>query len=86
MVCLLIIIVKLFLFVTEILTPSLFLFEERGRLNTSTGVMTIMGLIRSDAGVYTAEINTIITPSVNLIVICKNVGQHSSANRVKRCK
>ncbi|KAM4560313.1 uncharacterized protein PAE49_012550 [Odontesthes bonariensis] len=44
-------------------------FKERGELNTSTGVMTIRGLIRNDSGVYTPEIDGKPGTPVRLMVI-----------------
>ncbi|XP_042368767.1 uncharacterized protein LOC121962620 isoform X2 [Plectropomus leopardus] len=44
-------------------------FEERGRLNNSTGEMTITGLTVSDSGEYTPEINNMVQSAFNLIVI-----------------
>lgn len=44
-------------------------FKERGHLNISNGVMTITGLIPSDSGVYTPEINNVEGAPIRLIVI-----------------
>ncbi|XP_008302703.1 uncharacterized protein LOC103374397 [Stegastes partitus] len=44
-------------------------FKERGHLNTSTGVMTITGLLLNDSGVYTPEINNVEGSTVRLVVM-----------------
>lgn len=44
-------------------------FEERGRLNTSTGEMTITKLTENDSGLYTPEINNVVQSPIRLLVI-----------------
>uniref|UniRef100_A0A672FHY0 Ig-like domain-containing protein n=1 Tax=Salarias fasciatus TaxID=181472 RepID=A0A672FHY0_SALFA len=44
----------------------------RGRLNRTSGVMTITGLVRDDSKVYTPEINNKKGTPVRLTVICKS--------------
>ncbi|XP_047432035.1 CD48 antigen-like [Mugil cephalus] len=44
-------------------------FKDRGHLNMSTGVMTITGLVASDSGMYTPEINGKTLDSIQLTVI-----------------
>lgn len=44
-------------------------FRERGKLNISSGELTITGLTRNDTGLYTPEINNKVYSSVDLIVI-----------------
>ncbi|XP_056286957.1 uncharacterized protein LOC130204336 isoform X2 [Pseudoliparis swirei] len=45
-------------------------FEERGSLNPMNGVMRITGLTRNDSGLYTCEVNGVLTsPNVRLFVI-----------------
>ncbi|XP_041834616.1 uncharacterized protein LOC121635494 isoform X1 [Melanotaenia boesemani] len=44
-------------------------YEERGRLNISTGMMTITGLIPTDSGLYTPEINNKVDTPILLEVI-----------------
>lgn len=44
-------------------------FKERGYLNTSTGEMTIRGLLHNDSNVYTPEINSKVLAAVRLKVL-----------------
>uniref|UniRef100_A0AAQ5YAE7 Ig-like domain-containing protein n=1 Tax=Amphiprion ocellaris TaxID=80972 RepID=A0AAQ5YAE7_AMPOC len=44
-------------------------FKGRCYLNTSTGVMTITQLTPNDSGVYTPEINDVLSTPINLIII-----------------
>ncbi|XP_008322919.1 carcinoembryonic antigen-related cell adhesion molecule 7-like isoform X2 [Cynoglossus semilaevis] len=44
-------------------------FKERGSLNTSSGAMTIKGLIYSDSALYTPEINSVVLVSIPLSVL-----------------
>ncbi|XP_042261186.1 uncharacterized protein LOC121892294 isoform X3 [Thunnus maccoyii] len=44
-------------------------FKERGRLDTSTGALTITGLTPDDSGSYTVEINNKVTSKTELLVI-----------------
>uniref|UniRef100_A0A672FGM4 Ig-like domain-containing protein n=1 Tax=Salarias fasciatus TaxID=181472 RepID=A0A672FGM4_SALFA len=46
--------------------------DQRGRLNRTSGVMTITGLVRDDSKVYTPEINNKKGTPVRLTVICKS--------------
>nr|XP_046238107.1 uncharacterized protein LOC124055372 [Scatophagus argus] len=52
-----------------IVTDAYRQFKERGSLNTTTGEMTITGLTRGDSGLYTPEINSILSPATRLFVI-----------------
>lgn len=44
-------------------------FQGRCHLNTSTGMMTITRLTLNDSGVYTPEINDVVSTPIHLIVI-----------------
>ncbi|XP_037552650.1 lymphocyte function-associated antigen 3 [Nematolebias whitei] len=44
-------------------------FKERGVLNTSTGALTISGLVQNDSNVYTPEIGQNVGAAVRLAVI-----------------
>lgn len=44
-------------------------FKERGRLDTSNGVMTITGLVLNDSRVYTPQINNVKGTPIQLIVL-----------------
>eukprot|EP00064_Thunnus_orientalis_P025059 superscaffoldBa00011814_g25385 len=44
-------------------------FKDRGRLDTSTGALTITGLTPDDSGNYTVEINNKVTSKTELLVI-----------------
>lgn len=48
-----------------------YMFEDRGHLDTSTGVMTISGLLYEDSNSYTPEINNRRLSPVRLVVLCK---------------
>lgn len=49
----------------------LYMFVDRGVLNTSTGALTIKGLARDDSGSYTPEINDKVKATKELRVICE---------------
>ncbi|XP_058478323.1 carcinoembryonic antigen-related cell adhesion molecule 3-like isoform X2 [Solea solea] len=44
-------------------------FKERGRLNISSGAMTIVGVTQGDSELYTLEINGVVATPTRLIVI-----------------
>lgn len=44
-------------------------FKERGHLNTTSGVMTIRGLLGNDSNVYTPEINKKVGTPIRLTVL-----------------
>ncbi|XP_044201044.1 titin-like isoform X2 [Thunnus albacares] len=44
-------------------------FKDRGRLNISTGALTIRGLTSDDSGNYTVDINNKVTSKTELLVI-----------------
>lgn len=52
-----------------------YMFEDRGHLDTSTGVMTISGLLHNDSNSYTPEINNRRLTPVSLVVLCKWINQ-----------
>lgn len=46
-----------------------FSLQERGRLNVTSGEMTIAGLTRHDSAKYTPEINNVLGRPIRLVVV-----------------